>query len=242
MKGYGQFCPIARTLDLLGDKWTLLIVRELLRGKRRFRDIEAGLPGIPPNLLSDRLKVLEQASIVTREYFRELPPRVEYSLTERGTSLAPVLESIAEWGMRHMMDGEVPCDRVELDLLFFHLPRFFCPEKGAGVTGTVEVRLEGEGGGSWFVRVADGACTVDRESAQPAEAVIACDVDTWVDLMALHRAPERLASTKGVRIEGDEHLARTFGTLFCRTEPTEPSPAAEPRRAASEERVPSGRG
>ncbi|HVA26421.1 MAG TPA: winged helix-turn-helix transcriptional regulator [Chloroflexota bacterium] len=220
MRGYGQFCPIARTLDLLGDKWTLLIVRELLRGKRRFRDIEAGLPGIPPNLLSDRLKVLEQAAIVTREYFRELPPRVEYSLTDRGASLQLVLESIAEWGMQHMMEGEVPCDRVELDLLFFHLPRFLCPEKAADIRGTVEVRLEGEGGGSWWVRFDGGECSVCRDSAEPANAVIACPIDTWVEVMALHRAPERLASTRGVRFEGDVSLARRFGTLFCRDSPS----------------------
>ena len=219
MKGYGQFCPIARTLDLLGDKWTLLIVRELLRGKRRFRDIEAGLPGIPPNLLSDRLKVLEQAAIVTREYFRELPPRVEYSLTSRGFSLEPVLESIAAWGMQHMMEGEVPCERIELDLLFFHLPRFLCPEKAAGVRGAVEVRLEGEGGGSWWVAIAGGECTVSRDSAEPADAVIACPVDTWVEIMAVHRDPERLASTSGVRFDGDAALARRFGTLFCRETP-----------------------
>ncbi|MFI5267200.1 MAG: winged helix-turn-helix transcriptional regulator [Chloroflexota bacterium] len=221
MRGYGQFCPIARTLDLLGDKWTLLIVRELLRGKRRFRDIEAGLPGIPPNLLSDRLKVLEQAAIVTREYFRELPPRVEYSLTDRGSSLTPVLESIAEWGMQHMMEGEVPCDRVELDLLFFHLPRFLCPEKAADTRGTVEVRLEGEGGGSWWVHFGGGDCSISRDSAKPADAVIACPIDTWVEVMALHRAPERLASTAGVRFEGDAGLARRFGTLFCRETPAE---------------------
>jgi DNA-binding HxlR family transcriptional regulator len=224
MKGYGQFCPIARTLDLLGDKWTLLIVRELLRGKRRFRDIEAGLPGIPPNLLSDRLKVLEQAEIVTREYFRELPPRVEYSLTERGASLEPVLESIAAWGMQHMMDGDVPCDKIELDLLFFHLPRFFCPEKGAAVRGTVEVRLEGDGGGSWFVTFADGSCSVSRE-ADRADAAIICPVQTWIDVMAVRRDPRRLAAVKGVRVEGDAGLAGTFGSLFCK-EASELAPAA----------------
>ncbi|HLY65624.1 MAG TPA: winged helix-turn-helix transcriptional regulator [Chloroflexota bacterium] len=219
MKSYGQYCPIARTLDLLGDKWTLLIVRELLRGRRRFRDIEAGLPGIPPNLLSDRLKVLEQSRIVTREYFRELPPRVEYLLTERGSSLAPVLESIAAWGMEYMMDGEVPCDRVDPELLFFHLPRFFCPEKGADVQGTVEVRLSGEGGGSWYVQFTRGTCSVARDSSQPAAAVIYCDVDTWLDVMAIHRDPQRLASSPKVRLEGNVKLARRFGSLFCRESP-----------------------
>jgi DNA-binding HxlR family transcriptional regulator len=216
MKGYGQYCPIARTLDLLGDKWTLLIVRELLRGKRRFRDIENGLPGIPPNLLSDRLKVLEQAAIVTREYFRELPPRVEYSLTESGASLSPVLESIAEWGMQHMMDHDVPCNKIELDLLFFHLPRFFCTEQGAGVRGTVEVRLEGEGGGAWSVMFVDGGCSVERGAAEKPAAVISCDVDTWVDVMVIQRDPRRLATARGVRFEGDANLARRFGSFFCK--------------------------
>jgi len=216
LKGYGQYCPIARTLDLLGDKWTLLIVRELLRGKQRFRDIEAGLPGIPPNLLSDRLKVLEQAQIVTREYFRELPPRVEYSLTQRGLDLEPLLESIAGWGMRHMMEGDIPCQKVDLDLLFFHLPRFFCPDKARGVNGTVEVQLEGEGGGSWQVSVRDGQCAVERNGSSSADARLVCDVDTFVDVMALHRDPERLANTRGVRLEGDVELARRFGSLFCR--------------------------
>ncbi|MBV8083637.1 MAG: transcriptional regulator [Chloroflexi bacterium] len=217
MRGYQQYCPIARTLDLLGDRWTLLVVRELLRGKRRFRDIEAGLPGIPPNLLSDRLKALEQAHIVTRESFRELPPRVEYSLTERGRSLEPVLESIAGWGMEHLMDEEFPCDRVAPDLLFFHLPRFFCPDKAGGVSATVEVRLEGDGGGTWWVQVDRGTCAVsDLAPETPAAASIACDVQTFAEVLAGHRDPTRLVSTPGVQLGGDADLARRFVSFFCR--------------------------
>src|SRR5579862_664342 len=219
MRGYGQYCPIARTLDLLGDKWTLLIVRELLRGKRRFRDIEAGLPGIPPNLLSDRLKVLEHAKVVNREYFRELPPRVEYSLTDRGAELEAVLESLAGWGMAHMMEEGAPCDKVDLDLFFFHLPRFFCPEKAAGVDATVEVQLTGEGGATWWVQMGEGACTVHREPPELPAAVIECDAGVWIDLMALHREPEKLAGVPGVRMSGDLDLAYRFGSFFCKEAP-----------------------
>lgn len=216
MKGYGQYCPIARTLDLLGDKWTLLIVRELLRGKRRFRDIEAGLPGIPPNLLSDRLKVLEQARVITREYFRELPPRVEYSLTERGDRLEPVLESLASWGMTFMMDEDMPCEKVDVELLFFHLPRFFCPEKAAGLEATVEIRLLGDGGDSWWVRIKDGVCTVHTEPVETAAAVIECDVSTWIDVMTQHRGSEGFAKDPGVQMHGDVDLAHRFAALFCK--------------------------
>jgi DNA-binding HxlR family transcriptional regulator len=217
VRGYQQYCPIARTLDLLGDRWTLLVVRELLRGRRRFKDIESGLPGIPPNLLSDRLKALEQARIVTREYFRELPPRVEYSLTDRGRSLEVVLESIAGWGMEHLMDQEFPCDRVAPDLLFFHLPRFFCPDKAGDVSATLEVTLEGEGGGTWWVSVERGACAVfDEAPEQPATASIACDVQTVAEVLAGHRDPARLVSAPGVRLGGDADLARRFMSFFCR--------------------------
>lgn len=219
VRGYGQYCPIARTLDLLGDKWTLLIVRELLRGKRRFRDIEAGLPGIPPNLLSDRLKVLEHAKVVNREYFRELPPRVEYSLTGSGAELEAVLESLAGWGMAHMMDEGAPCPNVDVDLFFFHLPRFFCPEKAAGIDATVEIRLTGERGATWWVRMSDGVCTVHREPLEPAAAIVQCDADVWIELMALRREPEQLPAAPGVCLSGDLELARRFGSFFCKEAP-----------------------
>src|SRR5436190_20664102 len=88
-KGYGQYCPVARTLDLLGDRWTLLIVRDLLRGTARFTDLATSLSGIPRNLLSDRLRTLEAAGLVERHAFRELPPRVEYELTAKGRTLEP---------------------------------------------------------------------------------------------------------------------------------------------------------
>ena len=217
MRGYGQYCPIARTLDLLGDRWTMLIVRELLRGKRRFRDIEAGLPGIPPNLLSDRLKALEQAQIVTREYFRELPPRVEYVLTERGRSLEPVLESLAGWGMEHLMDTELPCERADPELLLFHLPRFFCAERAAGVAATLEVRLEGVDGRSWWVRVLDGTCLVlDAAPEERSAAVISCETQTFVDLLASHKDPSRLLAAPGVQVAGDADMAHRVVSLFCR--------------------------
>ncbi|HUZ75992.1 MAG TPA: winged helix-turn-helix transcriptional regulator [Chloroflexota bacterium] len=222
-RSYGQYCPIARTLDLLGDKWTLLIVRELLRDRRRFRDIEAGLPGIPPNLLSYRLKALEAAGLVTREYFREMPPRVEYLLTREGRSLDSVLDELASWGADHLMQGEVPCDDVDLDLYFLHLPRFFCPDPTLGLNTTVAVELTGAGGGEWYVELTDRACTVSR-APREAEARIRCSVDTWVECMALHRDPDGLSQAPDTVFEGNVSLARSFGRFFCR-ERTDAAPA-----------------
>jgi DNA-binding HxlR family transcriptional regulator len=95
-------CPIARSLDIVGERWTILILRELVRfGPRKFQDFENGLPGIAVNTLSARLKRLEQAGIVERRFYQQHPPRAEYLLTARGDELRPVLKALYQWGQRH---------------------------------------------------------------------------------------------------------------------------------------------
>jgi DNA-binding HxlR family transcriptional regulator len=111
MKSYGQDCPVAQTLDILGDRWTLLIVRDLFLGRTRFAEFQASLRGIPTNLLGDRLKQLEEHGIVTRQFYSEHPPRAEYVLTDQGRSLDPILGAITEWGSR-FLPGDAPVRRV----------------------------------------------------------------------------------------------------------------------------------
>ncbi|MEQ8717343.1 MAG: helix-turn-helix domain-containing protein [Acidimicrobiales bacterium] len=113
---YGQFCPIGYSLDLLGERWTLLIVRELASGPRRFTDLRTNLAGVAPNLLTDRLRALEAAGIVTT---RELPPpaaRTVYTLTEHGSTLRPALYELARWGLGLLgapgADEHFPTDMV----------------------------------------------------------------------------------------------------------------------------------
>jgi DNA-binding HxlR family transcriptional regulator len=96
-------CPIACTLDVVGDRWSLLLVRDLLfRGPRRYGDLLAAPEGIPTNVLAERLKRLEGAGIVEARAYSDRPPRFEYALTERGRALGPVLEAISGWGLRHV--------------------------------------------------------------------------------------------------------------------------------------------
>jgi len=101
-KRYGQACPVAKTLEVVGDRWTLLVVRDLLSGTRRFQDLLASLPGIAPNILSDRLKLMEEHGLVRRHFYSEHPPRAEYELTPRGRELGVVLGALAAWGSRHV--------------------------------------------------------------------------------------------------------------------------------------------
>lgn len=93
-------CAVERTLDIIGNRWTSLIVRELLMGTKRFNELRKNLPGISPKTLSERLTALEVEGILTRTLYPEVPPRVEYRLTEKGRSLAPIFEAMREWGSR----------------------------------------------------------------------------------------------------------------------------------------------
>jgi DNA-binding HxlR family transcriptional regulator len=102
-KKYGiDDCPVARTLDLIGERWTILILRDLLlHGPRRFQDFQESLSGLAPNTLSARLKALEDHGLVHRQVYSERPPRLEYILTDRGRSLGPVMKAMRDWGTRH---------------------------------------------------------------------------------------------------------------------------------------------
>ncbi|GAA1120455.1 hypothetical protein GCM10009630_17750 [Kribbella jejuensis] len=124
MRSYGQYCSIARSLDVIGDRWTLLIARELLlQGACRFTDLKKGLPGIATNLLSTRLKELEEAGLITRE---EAPPPIAttlYTLSETGRTLEPVLKALGLWGLRFMAD-ERPDDAFQARWLAY-APEWF---------------------------------------------------------------------------------------------------------------------
>jgi DNA-binding HxlR family transcriptional regulator len=93
-----KHCPVERTVNVIGGKWTLLILRDLFDGTKRFGELRASLTGISPKTLTERLRLLEQDQIVERKIYPEVPPRVEYSLTERGQALGTIIEAMREWG------------------------------------------------------------------------------------------------------------------------------------------------
>ena len=102
-RSYGiDDCPVARTLDLIGERWTVLLLRDLLlHGSRRFQDFQASLPGVAPNTLSARLKALESEGVIATRLYEIHPPRCEYYLTEKGQALGPVLKALYGWGERY---------------------------------------------------------------------------------------------------------------------------------------------
>ncbi|MDX2808142.1 winged helix-turn-helix transcriptional regulator, partial [Streptomyces scabiei] len=136
-RSYDQYCSAARALDLVGDRWTLLIVRELLAGPRRYTDLHADLPGVSTDVLASRLKDMERDGVSTR---RRLPPpgaAYVYELTDRGRELLPVLQALGEWGEGALGERR-PTDAVRAH--WFALPLLRALEGAAA--GIVEVRLE----------------------------------------------------------------------------------------------------
>ena len=97
-----QLCPIARTAELVGDMWTILIVRDLMSGSKRFGQLQESLGHVSPKTLSQRLKALEYANILTREAFAEIPPRVEYTLTEKGQALSGIVQAMSAFGEQYL--------------------------------------------------------------------------------------------------------------------------------------------
>lgn len=171
---YGQACPVAHALDLVGERWALLVIRELRLGGRRYVDLEASLPGIGPSMLSQRLRDLEDVGLVSR---RRLPPPAAaqvYELTDRGAELEPVFGALAAWGMRSPelpLDGDLSEDAVMLGLRMLVAHR---PDGATGWTASYRVELERE---TYTLRVEDGTLTelVRGEPAGLTDAVIHTD-------------------------------------------------------------------
>ncbi|MEU6120807.1 helix-turn-helix domain-containing protein [Streptomyces sp. NPDC047123] len=173
-RSYDQYCAAARALDAVGDRWTLLVVRELLVGPRRYTDLHADLPGVSTDVLASRLKDLEQRGLSTR---RRLPPpsaAYVYELTPRGRALLPVLEALAAWGAPGLAE-RAPTDAVRAHWFALPLLRHLA---AAGAQGVAEVRLPE---GSFHVCLApDAESYGDGPAPDGADAGITLDADTCV--------------------------------------------------------------
>lgn len=143
-RGYNHPCLVARALDVLGDRWTLLILRDLMGGLYRYNDILENCQGMSPNVLSDRLKRLEAEGLVRRDYYKELPPRVEYRLTEKGWTVRPVLLALLDWGRQNA--GRITPEQVgrefTTDFAVRMLPAFqFHPERAGELAATMSIEI-----------------------------------------------------------------------------------------------------
>jgi DNA-binding HxlR family transcriptional regulator len=204
VRSYRQYCSLARALDVVGDRWTLLIVRELLlRGACRYTDLRDGLPGIATNLLADRLRELEQAGIVLREV---APPPIAatlFRLTARGEELEPALHALARWGVPLMVDDDAH-DVFRGHWLTFPVGLYLADRTPDRPPITIELRM---GDQTTHLETRDGAVHVRRGSAERPDAVLAGTPRLVLGVLtgALELAD---AQALGVRCHGDETALR----------------------------------
>jgi DNA-binding HxlR family transcriptional regulator len=215
MRTYGDGCAIARALDLIGERWALLVVRELLLGPKRYTDLRRGLPNASPNVLSERLRELERAGVVRR---RRLPPpagsRV-YELTDWGLELEDTVMSLGRWAAR---SPTPPSDApiASADSIILALRARFDSSAARGLRAGYELRL---GEDRFLIAVADDEFEVARGGADQADAIIDTDNDT---LAAVLWAGRRLADAQRsgtMTIEGNKAAVERFVRLFPMPEP-----------------------
>ena len=209
-RDYGQFCGLARALELVGGRWTLLIVRDLLAGPKRFTDLRTGLPGIPTNVLSARLRELEDAGIVTREIQPRPSSGVAYELTAQGAALEGPIVSLGMWGAPLMG----PCgegDFVSIHALSLGLRGMFQPDHARDVDCDYELRLGAE---SLRVAVHGGTASYDSPAADPADSVIETDAGTMHSMLVGEVSLDEAIAADRARIDGPRADAQRFFEIF----------------------------
>jgi DNA-binding HxlR family transcriptional regulator len=195
-RSYGQYCTVARALDAVGERWTLLLVRELCTGPKRFKDLLEGLPGIGTNLLARRLKTLEGDGIVRRG---TLPPPAGsnvYELTGLGRSLEPAIVALSRWGAS-LMDAPREDEHLRAGWAAVAMRSAL----GGGRPGTHEFRIDGE---AFHVRVGDGGEAEARQgAARDPELIVTGDAETFLAVASGRLSSEEAAESGALRIEGE---------------------------------------
>ncbi len=203
MRTYGDGCAIARGLDLVGERWALLVVRELLLGPKRYTDLRRGLPNASPNVLSQRLAELERAGVLRR---RKLPPPASvqvYEATEWGLETAPLIREMGRWAARSPgHDPTLPLSGVSIMLSFTAM---LDAERAIGFAGTVAFRF---GEMVYVARVASGAIEIRRGAAEEGAALISGEPAEVAAVVYGGAALDLL------QIEGDRKLTKRFLSLF----------------------------
>jgi DNA-binding HxlR family transcriptional regulator len=209
MRSYGQYCGVARALELVGERWALLIVRDLILGPRRFTDLQRGLGTIPSNVLSARLKELEESGVIERRALPRPERGVVYELTEYGRQLESVVIDLLIWGMKSLGQPE-PEHRFNANSFLLGLRVAFRPRAARDLDASYEIRIEDA---VFQVRVASGRLELADGPADAPDLTIETDLGLGALLRGEISAAEA-RKRKVVRLRGDAALLERFSEAF----------------------------
>lgn len=209
-RSYGQYCALARALDIVGERWSLLLVRELLLGPRRYTDLLAGLPGIGTNLLARRLRDLEQAGVLERQILPPPAGSTVYALTTRGQQLESAIIALGRFG-GHFLPTAEHADEFQPRWAVVGLKLTFQAAAAQAIRTTYELRLDHE---IYQVRVTDGAMQAHQGQADNPDLVIHTSATGFRDLLSGHLTPETTIADGTLEIEGPIEELDTFVQLF----------------------------
>jgi DNA-binding HxlR family transcriptional regulator len=196
---YDQWSPDSRALDLVGDKWTLLIVRDLAAGPRRFVELQRVLPGISTEQLRSRLNRMVADGMLTRKRYREVPPRVDYDLTDRARELMPILGALARWGYSWAWSAPRASESIDLGAIFRLAGGLVHPD---GDSGTVEFAVDdGEETVCYAFSVGSGEVKVKECTAPSADASVSGERSAWIKAFSPSRDYSEL------RFSGNREMA-----------------------------------
>ena len=199
MRSYGQYCSVAKALDVVGDRWTLLIMRELiLQGPCRYTDLKGALPGIATNLLAERLRQLEAAGLIWREDAAPPVATTLFHLTAAGAELEPILAALGAWGIRYMAD---PADRDEFRSHWFAFPvsLFLHDRDPDGPPVAIELRTTGRHA---VIEVSGGSVRTRLGTTPAPDLVLRGTPQVILGLISAHLTPSQ-AQEAGLEVEGD---------------------------------------
>ena len=208
-RAYGQYCGFSRALEVLGERWALLIVRDLLVGPKRFTDLLHGLPGIPSNVLTARLKELEHAGIARRRVLPRPARAVVYELTEYGLELEPAVLELGRWGAKNLGDPR-PDETITLDSMITALRTTFRPDAARKLRAGYELRV---GEIVLHARVDDGKVQVGAGALPGAQLVIEAGPGIRA-LMAGEMSAAAAVECGAVRLTGNAELLQRFAEIF----------------------------
>ncbi|MEV4058309.1 winged helix-turn-helix transcriptional regulator [Amycolatopsis sp. NPDC049688] len=221
-RAYGQFCGVARALELIGERWSLLIIRDLVLGAKRYDELQAGLPKIPPSILSARLNDLEATGVIRRRVRAELDAGLVYELTQYGSELDHVVLDLGLWGARSLSQPAAD-DVVTLDAAILSLYTTFRPETAEGVQITFEIRYDDRM--TVHALVEDGAVKVGEGGFPGADLVIRTGHSAaLLDLMSGQLTAAAAVRSGKLSIEGEAADLEVFAQLFH--VPAAPEPAS----------------